>query len=154
MLTGALPSINVVEAQANWTIRINKELQSAKLQPSEWGFLSSTFTRPLSNSKTPAKYHHTQGTWTIKRIRVPEETYNNKLPQIAPKRLSERPLRPQTALESVVMSNVIRNEVIEKENPFFVQQSRVLGSRLSLEQFGVSQYGIRSSMSSGEFRRR
>jgi hypothetical protein len=54
--------------------------------------------------------------------------------QIAQERLRERPLRPQTALESVVMSNVIRSEVIEKENPFFVQQSRVLGSRLSLEQ--------------------
>lgn len=138
---------NVVEDDANWTIRIRNEQKRANEFGREWGFLSMTDRRMLSRSVSPVKYIGTGATWTVKQIRVPERKGQGvQLPVVPSSRLQERPLRPSTAMESVVMSNVLVTEQIQRVNPFFVQTSHKYGSRLSLEQFGVSQHGIRGNL--------
>lgn len=54
--------------------------------------------------------------------------------QLSPEKLSERPMRPSTAMESVVMSHTLQREYMQQRNPFYIPSSHTYGSRLSLEQ--------------------
>mmetsp|Transcript_735 Transcript_735/g.1668 ORF Transcript_735/g.1668 Transcript_735/m.1668 type:complete len:149 (-) Transcript_735:1378-1824(-) len=138
---------NAVSEDANWTHRILTETRVAKHFSHEWGFLTETQTRSLSRSASPVKYVG-RGSTIVKQLRVPEKEGNeSKLPKIDAKRLEQRPLRPSTAMESVVMSNHLMREYLDRTDPFFIPTSTKYGSRLTLEQFGVGQFGIHTTRS-------
>eukprot|EP00798_Chlamydomonas_sp_ICE-L_P031740 gene31740-6940_t len=136
--TGA-SAVNVVHDQANWTIRVDKEITYAKNYNSDWGWMRSGETRDLSAARSPAQYYR-EGKCTVKSLRVPKKD-EEALPDVPPERYLEKPLRPGTALESVVMSSTIRRAHIANADPTYFTSTNKIGSRLPLEQFGVSQHG-------------
>ena len=87
------PIIDLFRPRAG-TIRVDKELAAAKRQHAEWGFLNGTYSRPLSKTTKPAKYHN-HGTWTVKRITVPEHK-GGVLPEVSDGVLSAWPPAAQT----------------------------------------------------------
>lgn len=140
-------AVNVVHEQSNWALRIKAEVKASTQWQDEWGFLAGAGGRELSKATASAKYFHTGGpsSCLLKSLRVPGARENQKLPEVLPERYQEVPLRPSTAMESVVMSTTLRRAEIHDTDPNYRPNSRNYGSRLSLEQFGIAQHGVRAT---------
>jgi hypothetical protein len=55
--------------------------------------------------------------------------------------------RPSTALQATLYSHTARMGYIQSHDMAFQRTSSAYGSRQTLEQFGVSQFGVRESRS-------
>jgi hypothetical protein len=114
------------------------------------GFLKQTACRELGKSVMNVKYAAARGEPTVKTIRVPDPRNAGRLPEAPLDPVTLRPTssRTMTALESVVASHMIRTQRIKSANPQFRQTSRDYGSRLPLEQFGIAEHAVRSTLRS------
>mmetsp|Transcript_13944 Transcript_13944/g.24445 ORF Transcript_13944/g.24445 Transcript_13944/m.24445 type:complete len:161 (-) Transcript_13944:1075-1557(-) len=152
-------SVDVVKDSSNWIIRIKKESQSAKTFDAEYGFLLNKKDQngvDTPHARATVKYHHL-GHYTISQKKIHLEgmasiAYKEQeavMQQLASQMVEDGSSnsRPNTALVSTLMSHRRRMTDIQKSTAGFDRTSRVYGSRHTIEQFGVSDYGVKETQS-------
>eukprot|EP00873_Tetraselmis_striata_P037412 jgi/Tetstr1/457676/TSEL_044223.t1 len=129
----------------NWRQRIDGEVKTARLFEDTWGFLAQgpDLDDPDSNLKSHqmcrVKYFNPHSpSWTVKEKRVPLPY--GKTVEMDPSKESHATLRAFDT-HSTRMTEVVSSPAQ------FRQTSRAYGMRKSIETFGVSQYGVKATMS-------
>ncbi|KAG2445930.1 hypothetical protein HXX76_000533 [Chlamydomonas incerta] len=150
--TGA-DSMAVIDAE-NWRIRVRKEAAAANRLVDDWSFLIRPETPghlKLPHARATIKYHSGGGGYTLLQKKIPlvgndaEKALEREQEYLATASLTDS--RPSTALQATLYSHSRRMEHIASTDCALQRTSRVYGSRHTLEQFGVSQYGIRETRS-------
>ncbi|EFJ50570.1 hypothetical protein VOLCADRAFT_120581 [Volvox carteri f. nagariensis] len=150
--TGA-DAMAVTDAE-NWRIRVNHEQTTAKNFQQEWGFLTSPGTPDhlkAPHARSTVKYFTGRGEYTLLQKKVPlvgrdaERAVEQEREYLETASLNGG--RPTTALQATLYSHSKRMDYIGNHDMALETSSRVYGSRHTLEQFGVSQFGLKESRS-------
>ncbi|KAG2452494.1 hypothetical protein HYH02_002733 [Chlamydomonas schloesseri] len=150
--TGA-DALAVIDAE-NWRIRCKKEQSAANVYRDDWSFLIRPDTPghlKLPHARATIKYHSGGGGYTLLQKKIPligsdaEKALEQEKEYLATASVTGS--RPTTALQATLFSHSQRMEHITSTDCALQQTSRVYGSRHTLEQFGVSQHGIRETRS-------
>ncbi|PNW74804.1 hypothetical protein CHLRE_12g509100v5 [Chlamydomonas reinhardtii] len=146
-------SMAVVDAE-NWRIRVRKEQSASKSYRDDWSFLIRPETPghlKLPHARATVKYHSGGGGYTLLQKKIPlvgsdaDKALEREQEYLTTASLTNS--RPSTALQATLYSHSRRMEHIASTDCALQRTSRVYGSRHTLEQFGVSQFGIRETRS-------
>uniref|UniRef100_A0A7S0WXY3 Uncharacterized protein n=1 Tax=Pyramimonas obovata TaxID=1411642 RepID=A0A7S0WXY3_9CHLO len=133
---------NYTHEDENWRQRVHAEYVATRHFKENWGFLTEG-RQEMKNQKFDTRlvkyFNPAGGTWTVRAKKVPERTG-------APEDVvdSSQPLGERTALGAAERTHVGRMEKIKGMNTAFINTSSRIGSRNTLEQFGVADYGLRN----------
>lgn len=145
---------NPVNENANWRILVWNEQRAAKRFESEWGYLTNRETPAhLSepHARATVKYFSGPTLYSIATKKVPlqgrdaERAKQQEQEYLATASVSDG--RPTTALQATLHTHKGRLGYIDQHNMAFETTSRTYGSRHTLEQFGVSEHGLRATRS-------
>jgi hypothetical protein len=136
---------NVVNDDKNWRLRIKEETMSQRHFESEWGFLLPDYARRDAAESGPTevkrtKYFDLKRGPTVIEKRVP-----------AANRVSaedEAGLDPKSAAVVATSTHEELMRSIPKNPAFMTTSQKAYGARRSLEQFGVSDFGMKSVIKS------
>ncbi|KXZ55954.1 hypothetical protein GPECTOR_2g1505 [Gonium pectorale] len=151
-VTGA-DSMAVTDAE-NWRIRVGHEQKTAKDFSSEWGFMTQPGTPDhvkQPHARSTVKYYAGHGEYTLLQKKIPlvgrdaERAVAQEEEYLATASLNGG--RPTTALQATLYSHSKRMDYIGSHDMALQTSSRVYGSRHTLEQFGVAQFGLKETRS-------
>mmetsp|Transcript_12282 Transcript_12282/g.40322 ORF Transcript_12282/g.40322 Transcript_12282/m.40322 type:complete len:143 (-) Transcript_12282:52-480(-) len=134
----AQEAINFVHEDENWRQRVRYETESQKVFKDNWGFLETTRAEGLKFDTRLVKYFNPAGgTWTVNEKRIPERR----------KRGDKSDAQPsfKTAAGATALTHTAKMSHIADINVSFNTTTSTYGSRSSLEQFGISQYGRKAT---------
>jgi len=131
-----------VHEDENWRQRIKSETLSQRHFGSEWGFLLPDHSKD-DGAKPPldgmlCKYFNpVGGTWTVREKKVPT-------PGRDPSEEDES-MNPKSAAGVAKSTHQNLMNAIPA-NTGFIAMSKLYGNRKSLEQFGISDFGVKSTI--------
>ncbi|GFR44867.1 hypothetical protein Agub_g6210 [Astrephomene gubernaculifera] len=151
--TNGADAMAVTDAE-NWRIRVKHEQKTAKDFQNEWGYLTSPGTPThlkQPHARSTVKYFAGHSEYTLLQKKIPltgadaERAVAQEEEYLATASLNGG--RPTTALQATLYSHSKRMDYIGNHDMALETTSRVYGSRHTLEQFGVSQYGLKETRS-------
>ena len=136
---------NVVNDDKNWRLRIKEETHSQKQFESEWGFLLPDYeARDAAESAFEVKrtkyFDLHRGGSTVIEKRIPLRASGATE--------EEGALDPKSATGVARATHEMLMRSIPKNPAFITSSQKAYGQRKSLEQFGVSDFGMKSVIKS------
>lgn len=136
---------NVVNDDKNWRLRIKEETMSQRHFESEWGFLLPDPEERNARESAPTEVKRTKyfdmkkGTTVIEK-RVPATARDPAA--------KDEVLDPRSATGVAKATHEQLMRAIPKNPAFITSSQKSYGQRPSLEQFGVSEFGMKSVIKS------
>mmetsp|Transcript_4876 Transcript_4876/g.8469 ORF Transcript_4876/g.8469 Transcript_4876/m.8469 type:complete len:168 (-) Transcript_4876:391-894(-) len=157
-MADALKGMTASGQMTMWRDAMKKEELAAKYHQDEWGFLSAKpeDMRKLSSATVAVKYWDKAGA-TVLRKRMPElnvvplaatdeNVQLNVEDLISTRSFKTTFAHPMTALESINHSHAkALSDLRSLPDPIYTTTSASYGSRLPLEQFGISAHGVKET---------
>ena len=134
----------VVNDDKNWRLRIKEETMALRLYESEWGFLLPDPDERNAQESAPTEVKRTKyfdlkkGTTVIEK-RVPASARDPAMDEV---------LDPKSAAGVAQSTHEELMRAIPKNPALLTSSQKSYGQRPSLEQFGVSEFGMKSVIKS------